>query len=110
MSLQVMVERAARDKATAGTGAPAGPAVVLRGRVRQGVEPRSVVLHASDGRRYQLGGDFYHLSGHEVIVRGRVRDDLATTAQDGVVVEVGAVERTGQGVVAGPDGSDGPGA
>ena len=71
--------------------------VVTRGKVRHGVESHSVVLHADDGRKYQLSGAYSRLSGRQVLVRGHVRSDLSTTTQEGPVLRVESIETIDDG-------------
>ena len=76
-------------------------AVQVAGVVQAGVEHGSVVLTGSDGRTWQLGRGQAHLVGCTVSLRGR-RRDVMTTAQQGVPLEVLAVE-----VVSGTPGRPG---
>ena len=72
--------------------------------MHEGVESGSVVLRGADGRTWQLGRSHGHLVGCTVALRGRPRRDVMTTAQQGVPLEVLAVE-----VVAGTPGEHRPG-
>ena len=78
--------------------------VDVEGEVHEGVEGGSVVLRGADGRTWQLGRSHAHLVGCTVALRGRPRRDVMTTAQQGVPLEVLAVE-----VVSGTPGEHGPG-
>lgn len=60
----------------------------LSGVVVDGVEHGSVVLRDDDGGQWQLGRGHAGLVGRRVRLRGRVRPDVMTTAQQGVPVEV----------------------
>lgn len=60
--------------------------------MRHGVESHSVLLHAEDGRKYQLSGAYSRLSGRTVLVRGHLRSDLSTTTQQGAVLRVESIE------------------
>lgn len=71
--------------------------VVARGKVRHGVESHSVMLHAEDGRKYQLSGAYSRLSGRMVLVRGQIRSDLSTTTQQGPVLRVESIETIDDG-------------
>ena len=66
--------------------------VDVEGEVREGVEGGSVVLRGADGRTWQLGRAHGDLVGCTVRLRGRPRRDVMTTAQQGVPLEVLAVE------------------
>jgi len=70
----------------------------VTGSVSEGVETGSVVLTADDGKLWQLGRRWQHLTGRRVAVVGRPRPDLLTTAQQGVVLEVDEVTDLGPGV------------
>ncbi len=85
----------------AGGGTGSGAEVEVEGVVVAGVEHGSVVLTGADGRTWQLGRPHGHLVGCTVAVRGR-RRDVMTTAQQGVPLEVLALE-----VVAGTSGRPG---
>jgi hypothetical protein len=67
-------------------------ALRLAGRVESGVEAGSVVLHDDGGSAWQLGRAWAHLAGRRVVVRGRPRPDLLTTAQQGTPLAVESVE------------------
>jgi hypothetical protein len=77
-------------------GEPGGdgpdPGTEVRGRVEAGVEHGSVVLRGEDGSTWQLGAGRRDLVGCVVVVRGRPRPDVLTTAQQGVPLEVLDVE------------------
>lgn len=64
----------------------------LTGRVESGVEAGSVVLYDDGGSAWQLGRAWAHLAGRRVVVRGRPRPDLLTTAQQGTPLAVESVE------------------
>lgn len=92
--------QAAAELAAAVVPPPTGPlrvVVSVRGRVRHGVESHSVVLHADDGRRFQLSGAYSRFSGRTVLVRGVVRGDHSTTTQQGVPLKVEAIETIDDG-------------
>ncbi len=70
----------------------------ITGSVTEGVETGSVVLTGDDGRVWQIGRRWQHLSGRRVAVVGRPQPDLLTTAQQGVVLLVDEVTDLGPGV------------
>ena len=76
---------------------PVAPARII-GSVSEGVETGSVVLTGDDGRVWQLGRRWQHLSGRRVAVTGRPQPDLLTTTQQGVVLLVDEVTDLGPGV------------
>jgi hypothetical protein len=81
----------------------------LAGVVVDGVEHGSVVLRDDDGGQWQLGRAHSALVGRRVRLRGRVRPDVMTTAQQGVPVEVLEVLGSDDGPSEpppGPRGSD----
>jgi hypothetical protein len=87
-----------------GGGALGPEQVDVEGEVLAGVETGSVVLRGGDGRTWQLGGSYAHLVGRTVALRGRPRREVMTTQQQGVPLEVLAVE-----VVDDPRGEGGSG-
>lgn len=81
----------------------------LSGVVVDGVEHGSVVLRDDDGGQWQVGRGHAALVGRRVRLRGRVRQDVMTTAQQGVpfeVLDVLAVDDDGGDPPPGPRGSD----
>jgi hypothetical protein len=70
----------------------------VTGSVSEGVENGSVVLTGDDGRVWQIGRRWQHLTGRRVDVVGRPQPDLLTTAQQGVVLLVDEVTDLGPGV------------
>jgi hypothetical protein len=60
----------------------------LTGVVVEGVEHGSVVLRDDDGGQWQVGRGHAALVGRRVRLRGLVRTDVMTTAQQGVPFEV----------------------
>lgn len=81
----------------------------LSGLVVDGVEHGSVVLRDDDGGQWQVGRGHAGLVGRRVRLRGRVRQDVMTTAQQGVpfeVLEVLASDTGGSAPPPGPRGSD----
>lgn len=81
----------------------------LAGVVVEGVEHGSVVLRDDDGGQWQVGRGHAGLVGRRVRLRGRVRQDVMTTAQQGVpfeVLDVLAVDDDGGDPPPGPRGSD----
>jgi hypothetical protein len=70
----------------------------ITGSVTEGVESGSVVLTGDDGRVWQLGRRWQHLTGRRVAVVGTPQPDLLTTAQQGVVLVVDEVTDLGPGV------------
>ncbi len=60
----------------------------LTGVVVEGVEHGSVVLRDDDGGQWQVGRGQASLVGRRVRLRGLVRTDVMTTAQQGVPFEV----------------------
>lgn len=81
----------------------------LSGVVVDGVEHGSVVLRDDDGGQWQVGRGHADLVGRRVRLRGRVRRDVMTTAQQGVpfeVLEVLGADEAGGEPPPGPMGSD----
>ena len=87
----------------------AAAAAGLAGVVVEGVEHGSVVLRDDDGGQWQVGRGQASLVGRRVRLRGRVRTDVMTTAQQGVPFEVLEVLASDDGPSEpppGPRGSD----